>query len=236
MLGIQAVPAAGFFLLLFRIPESPRWLVARGRSDEARLVLARLGASPVELPAQIAAMRASLDYDHHGLEERFLQRAYRRPILLAVAIAAFNQLSGINAVMYYAPSIFRMAGAATQSALLQSVIVGGTNLVFTMAAMAVIDRFGRRRLMLVGSIGYIVSLGTLAWAFYRYGAAFTPAGSQVVLAGLLVFIAAHAFGQGAVIWVLISEIFPNRIRARAVKRSGHSFTGSWPRSSPGPSR
>jgi SP family xylose:H+ symportor-like MFS transporter len=116
--------------------------------------------------------------------------------------------------MYYAPAIFSMAGAAKGSALLQSVIVGGTNLVFTMAAMAVIDRFGRRRLMLVGSIGYILSLTATAWAFYTYGTSFTPTGSAVVLASLLLFIAAHAFGQGAVIWVFISEIFPNRVRAR----------------------
>ena len=107
-----------------------------------------------------------------------------------------------------------MAGAGQDSALLQSVIVGGTFLVFTMAAMAVIDRFGRRRLMIAGSIGYILSLATTAWAFYRYGTDFTPAGSVVVLVSLMVFIASHAFGQGSVIWVFLSEIFPNRIRAR----------------------
>lgn len=214
MLGVEAVPAAVFFLLLFRTPESPRWLVARGREPQARAVLARLGVDATQRDREIGAIRDSLDLEHHTLEEPFFQRAYRTPILLVVAIAAFNQLSGINAVMYYAPAIFAMAGAAKGSALLQSVIVGGTNLVFTLAAMAVIDRFGRRRLMLVGSFGYIVSLSACAWAFYRYDGAFTPAGSAVVLASLLVFIAAHAFGQGAVIWVFISEIFPNRVRAR----------------------
>jgi len=131
-----------------------------------------------------------------------------------VAIAAFNQLSGINALMYYAPHIFKMAGAGTDSALLQTVAVGGTNLVFTMAALLVIDHLGRKKLMIAGSIGYIVSLGSTAWAFYRYGTEFTPVGSALVLASLLVFIASHAFGQGAVIWVFISEIFPNRVRAR----------------------
>ncbi len=135
-------------------------------------------------------------------------------MLLAVAIAAFNQLSGINAILYYAPAVFRMAGAGQDSALLQSVIVGGTNLLFTMAAMAVIDRFGRRRLMLVGSVGYVLSLAATAWAFYRYGTEFTATGSRVVLASLVVFIASHAFGQGAVIWVFISEVFPNRVRAQ----------------------
>jgi MFS transporter, SP family, xylose:H+ symportor len=214
MFGVEAFPAAAFFLLLFFTPGSPRWLMARRRRDEARAVLARLGTDEGSVDEEIAAIQGSLDLEHHRIEEPFFQRAYRTPILLAVAIAAFNQLSGINALMYYAPAIFRMAGAAQGSALLQSVIVGGTNLVFTMAAMAVIDRFGRRKLMLAGSIGYIVSLSVTAWAFYRYGRDFTPTGSLVVLVSLLVFIASHAFGQGAVIWVFISEIFPNRVRAR----------------------
>jgi MFS family permease len=126
----------------------------------------------------------------------------------------FNQLSGINALLYYAPHIFKMAGAAENSALLQAVAVGGTNLIFTMLAMLIIDHFGRKRLMLVGSIGYIISLGSTAWAFYKYGTDFNAAGSMVVLVSLLVFIASHAFGQGVVIWVFISEIFPNRVRAR----------------------
>jgi MFS family permease len=115
--------------------------------------------------------------------------------------------------MYYAPKIFEMAGAGKDFALLQSVAVGGTNLLFTMLAMTVIDRFGRRKLILIGSVGYLVSLGATAWAFYTYGTKFTSMGSAVVLGGLLLFIAAHAFGQGAVIWVFISEIFPNRVRA-----------------------
>jgi sugar porter (SP) family MFS transporter len=214
MFGVEAFPAAAFLGLLFLTPHSPRWLVARGRSAEAREVLVRVGTAPEQVDAEVASIRASLDLEHHSLEEPFFQQAYRRPILLAVAIATFNQLSGINALMYYAPTIFRMAGAGAESALFQSVLVGGINLVFTMAAMAVIDRFGRRRLMLVGSIGYVASLAATAWAFYRYGTDFTPAGGLVVLASLLVFIASHAFGQGAVIWVFISEVFPNRARAR----------------------
>jgi SP family xylose:H+ symportor-like MFS transporter len=214
MFGVEAVPAAAFFLLLFLTPPSPRWLVARRRTDEARDVLASMGTDRGGVEEEIGAIQASLDLEHHSLREPFFQRAYRTPILLAIAIAAFNQLSGINALMYYAPRIFGMAGAGQDSALLQSVIVGGTNLVFTMAAMAVIDHFGRRRLMIAGSIGYILSLGSTAWAFYRYGTDFTPTGSVIVLVSLLVFIASHAFGQGAVIWVFISEIFPNRIRAR----------------------
>jgi sugar porter (SP) family MFS transporter len=214
MLGVEALPAALFFFLLFLTPRSPRWLIAKGRVDEASAVLARLGTDRGSVEGQVREIQRSLDMEHHVTREPLFQPAYRLPIQLAVAIAAFNQLSGINALMYYAPHIFRMAGAGQDSALLQTVAVGGTNLVFTMAALAVIDHFGRRRLMLVGSVGYILSLATTAWAFYRYGTEFDQLGGTVVLAGLLVFIASHAFGQGAVIWVFIGEVFPNRVRAR----------------------
>ncbi len=214
MFGVEAIPAAAFFVLLFTVTRSPRWLVAQGREEEAGRVLARLGTDEGNVDDEIRVIQASLDVEHHSLAESLFQAKYRTPILLAVAIAMFNQLSGINALMYYAPHIFKMAGAAADSAMRQSVIVGLTNLVFTMLALSVIDRFGRRTLMLVGSLGYILSLGVTAWAFYTYGTDFTPTGSRVVLASLLVFIASHAFGQGAVIWVFISEIFPNRVRAR----------------------
>lgn len=260
MFGIEAFPAAVFFLLLFSVPESPRWLVAGRQDAAAESILIRLGNDGAQVRAQMDEIRNSLDLEHHSLREPFFRRAYRAPILLAVAIAMFNQLSGINALMYYAPHIFRMAGAGEGSALLQTVAVGGTNLLFTMAALAIIDHFGRRRLMIVGSLGYILSLGVTAWAFYTYntefreviratdavatiqeGLAGQPAeaaranletelsgarsaldtataaaatGGTVVLVSLLVFIASHAFGQGAVIWVFISEVFPNRVRAR----------------------
>jgi MFS transporter, SP family, xylose:H+ symportor len=214
MLGIQAVPSALFFALLLPTPESPRWLIAEGRSSEARGVLARLGVDAAGLDREVAEIRESLDLAHPEGGDALFRRAYRRPIFLAVAIAMFNQLSGINALMYYAPAIFKAAGAGEGSALLQAVAVGGTNLLFTLLAMTVIDQFGRRKLILIGSVGYLISLGAVAWAFYTYGTEFTPAGSLVVLAGLLLFIASHAFGQGAVIWVFISEIFPNRVRAR----------------------
>ncbi len=208
MFGVMAAPAAAFFCLLFLTPQSPRWLVARGRIEEARAVLAQCGTDTGDLEQDLGEIRASLDLEHHTLAEPFFCAKYHKPILLAVAIAMFNQLSGINAVLYYAKDIFQMAGASKESALLQPVIIGLTNLVFTIAAMAVIDHFGRRRLMLVGSIGYILSLSVAAYSFY------TGAGGRLLLGSLLVFVAAHAFGQGAVIWVYISEIFPNRVRAR----------------------
>ncbi|MFN7996104.1 MAG: sugar porter family MFS transporter [Bryobacteraceae bacterium] len=208
MFGVMAVPSALFFLLTFLTPQSPRWLVARNRLSEAREVLERCGSDSGSVDGEIREIQGSLDLAHHTLHEPFYCRRYRKPILLAVAIAAFNQLSGINAVLYYTPSIFKMAGAGVESALLQSVIVGFTMLVFTMLAMVIIDHAGRRKLMILGSIGYIAGLTGAAWAFY------SKSGGSLLLAGLLVFIAAHGFGQGAVIWVFISEIFPNRVRAR----------------------
>lgn len=214
MFGVEALPAFAFYFLLFPTPRSPRWLMTKGRVDEARSVLQKLGRSGGEVEAEIVDIRESLDMEHHQVNEPLFRAAYRIPILLAVAIAMFNQLSGINALMYYAPHIFSMAGAGEGSALLQTVAVGGTNLIFTMAALLIIDHFGRRRLMLVGSIGYILSLSATAWAFYTYGTDFDKTGGAIVLISLLVFIASHAFGQGAVIWVFIGEVFPNRVRAR----------------------
>lgn len=208
MFGVMAVPSAVFFFSLFLTPQSPRWLIALGRNDEAKIVFERCGTDPDSIDEEVREIQASLDVQHHTLEEPFFCRKYLKPILLAVAIAAFNQLSGINALIYYTPHIFKMAGSAADSALFQSVIIGFTNLVFTMAAMSVIDHFGRRKLMLVGSFGYILSLSAAAYAFY------TNTGGRLLLISLLVFIASHAFGQGAVIWVFISEIFPNRVRAR----------------------
>jgi len=208
MFGVEAFPAAAFYVLLLLNPDSPRWLVAKGRLDEARDVFRKCGSDTGNIEEEIMEIQKSLDLEHHGLKEPFFCMKYFKPIMLAVMIAAFNQLSGINALIYYTKDIFEMAGYGSQSALFRSVIVGVTNLIFTMAAMGIIDHFGRKKLMLVGSIGYIVSLGATAWAFY------TDSGGFYVLIGLLVFIASHAFGQGAVIWVFISEVFPNRVRAR----------------------
>ena len=208
MFGVMAAPSLMFFLLIFLTPQSPRWLVAQGRLDEARTVLERCGSDTGSVEDEIRGIQHSMDLAHHSIREPFYCRRYLKPILLAVAMGAFNQLSGINAVLYYTPSIFKMAGAGVESALLQSVIVGFTMLVFTTVAMVIIDHFGRRKLMIVGSIGYIIGLAGAAYAFYA------KVEGPLLLVSLLVFIGAHGFGQGAVIWVFISEIFPNRVRAR----------------------
>ncbi|MDO4784172.1 MAG: sugar porter family MFS transporter [Propionibacteriaceae bacterium] len=215
MLGVEAIPAALFLALLFTIPESPRWLFLRGRTEEAHVNLKRLSSTPEEASeAEREILEALAEDARQSGKVPFFVSRHRRVILLAVAIAAFNQLSGINAIMYYAPDIFRMAGAAGDVALIQAIAVGGMNLVATMVALTLIDRFGRRKLMLVGSIGYLISLGTIATLFFLRGTDVSGGTSALVLACLLLFIASHAFGQGSVIWVFISEIFPNRIRAR----------------------
>ncbi|NOX65932.1 MAG: sugar porter family MFS transporter [Chlorobi bacterium] len=214
MFGVEAAPAAIFFILLFKNPLSPRWLVANDRISEAKSVIEKCGSDSDNIEEEIEAIKASLDFEHDSLQEPLLSKKYIKPILLAIAIAMFNQLSGINAIMYYAPHIFKMAGAGSESAMLQTVLIGGINLILTMLALSVIDNFGRKKLMIVGSIGYILSLSSVAWAFYTYGTEFTETGSWIILISLLVFVASHAFGQGAVIWVFLSEIFPNKVRAR----------------------
>ncbi|MCK5456720.1 MAG: sugar porter family MFS transporter, partial [Melioribacteraceae bacterium] len=197
MFGVEAAPAALFFILLFKNPLSPRWLVANGRINEAKSVVEKCGSDSGNVEEEIEAIKVSLDTEHDSLHEPLLSKKYIKPIMLAIAIAMFNQLSGINAIMYYAPRIFKMAGAGSESAMLQTVLIGGINLILTMLALALIDNYGRKKLMLIGSVGYILSLSSAAWAFYTYGTEFTDTGSWVILISLLVFVASHAFGQGA---------------------------------------
>ena len=214
MFGVEAIPALVFVILLIFNPRSPRWLISKNLVEEARRVLDRVGADSDNIGKEIEDIKASLVAEREAAKERFFQSKYSKPILLAITIAAFNQLSGINAILYYAPRVFSMAGFAEDSAFLSSAVIGFVMLVFTLIAMVIIDHFGRKKLMLYGSIGYILSLLTIAATFFVNGKEFTEAGGVVVLVSLIVFIAAHGFGQGAVIWVFISEIFPNKVRAR----------------------
>ena len=208
MLGVEALPAGVFVALVLRVPESPRWLLLkRGNADAARKVIETVDPGAAE--RVIAEIRDSAVAESPG---GLLQARNRRPLTLAFLIALFNQLSGINFVIYFAPRIFAMAGFDDGAALLSTVGIGVTNLLFTLLGLLLIDRSGRRALMLAGSIGYILSLAGVSWAFA------TGAGGLPVAGFLFLFIAAHAVGQGAVIWVFIAEIFPNRLRSR-----GQSF-------------
>ena len=230
MLGVMAVPAVFFLLFLMAVPETPRWLFAHRRQDEARAISARLTNSAEESEEQMKEIADQLAEDRAAGHVPFFTRRYRKVILMAFCIAMFNQLSGINAILYYAPKVMAIVvgentilgvGAASVP-YMASVVVGAMNLIATMAALTVIDKLGRRQLMIVGSIGYLVSLGFLAAVVYSYENGIIEKTDSkafwMVLCGLLLFIASHAFGQGSVIWVFISEIFPNRVRGR-----GQSF-------------
>ncbi|MDR2757301.1 MAG: sugar porter family MFS transporter [Planctomycetaceae bacterium] len=287
MFGVEAIPAALFFFLLFFVPESPRWLIGRNRINHAKIILDTLGTDSENTETEIQVIQNAIKEESVHGKEIFFCRQLCFPIFLAICMAAFNQLSGINAILYYAPKVFTIAGASKELSMFFPVIIGLTNLVFTVTAMFVIDRFGRRKLMLIGSLGYILSLCVVAGAFIVFAeefnvsikqVAFTEAteklekiqimydnavspeekqffteelekaklvlnqageelrgeiwkdvplesrslksntvsmaGILIVLGGLMVFIASHAFGQGACIWVFIGEIFPNKVRAQ----------------------
>lgn len=207
MLGVAAVPSAIYCLCCLLIPESPRWLLARAGDRAKGLTVLRL-IEPTHTDIQIAAaadeiLTVTTPTSSSG---RFWTRELRVPIMLAFLIAFFNQLSGINAILYFAPRIFELTGLGDKAALLQSIGIGVTNLVFTFVGLWLIDRLGRRTLLYIGSVGYIASLGMVSWAFFTEHYSIVPV-------CIFAFIAAHAIGQGAVIWVFISEIFPNRHRA-----------------------
>ena len=202
MLGIEAVPAIFYSIMVLGVSESPRWLVLKKKaSDEALKVLKII--NPGNAEAELKAIE--LDIEPKGKHKGLFSKKYSKPIMLAFFLAFFNQLSGINFILYYAPELLDTAGI--KDALLSSISIGGINLIFTMLGMFLIDRLGRKTLMYIGSIGYIIGLSGTAWSFY------SGADPTLLLSFILIFIASHAIGQGAVIWVFISEIFPNQVRA-----------------------
>ena len=210
MIGVEAIPAVIYTLLVFTVPKSPRWLLLKGRDNEAIRTLKILypDKNVDEVISEIKASQST----HVDSKETIFMKKYRFPLALAFLIAFFNQFSGINAFLYYAPRIFQEAGLGESTALLSSIGIGVTNLVFTLVGVALIDRLGRKPLMFIGSIGYIISLSLVAMAFFL-----NWEGMSVPIF-LFIFIASHAIGQGAVIWVFISEIFPDHLRA-----TGQSF-------------
>jgi len=204
MLAILAVPSFFFFVSIFFIPESPRWLILKkGKIQEARAILEVVDASEAE--AVIAQIQQSAQAT--APVSALFKSQYRRPVILAVLFAVFNQVSGINAIIYFAPRIFEMANLGKESALLSSAGIGLVNLISTLVGLSLIDRFGRRALMKTGSWGLILTLGLVSYAF------FTDQTGLLVPILLFAYIAFFAFSQGAVVWVFISEIFPNEVRA-----------------------
>jgi len=215
MLGVEAIPAIAYTIMVLRVPESPRWLISR-KNDLvlAKKVLTDLGEANPDSEIQ-TIIEANKNTSPTESREHLFSAKLRKPLTLAFFIAFFNQLSGINFILYYAPEILERAGLATQDSLFNSIAIGGINLIFTFVGLYLIDRTGRKNLLIIGSLGYILSLSMVSYAFY-----FTS-GPIFLMTFLLLFIAAHAIGQGAVIWVFISEIFPNKSRAL-----GQSFGAS----------
>jgi sugar porter (SP) family MFS transporter len=210
MMGVQAIPSVIYVLLIISIPKSPRWLLSKFKNEEARKVLQIMGQE-----ADYESMKKEIEIDNNNAalaNDNIFLKKYRTPLVLAFLMAFFNQLSGINAFLYYSSRIFQEAGLGESTALLSSIGIGVVNLIFTLLGVFLIDKLGRKILMYIGSIGYIISLSLVAMAF------FFQWGGIAVPVFLFLFIAAHAIGQGAVIWVFISEIFPNHLRA-----SGQSF-------------
>jgi sugar porter (SP) family MFS transporter len=206
MFGVAAIPAIVFFLLLFGIPRSPRWLVKKGRVEEARAVLRTLGDEHYEQDLQ--EIVESVHLEQRQTQQPLFSRKFKLPIFLAVTIGMFNQLSGINAILYYLNDIFAHAGYSQASASLQAVAVGFTNLLFTVIAMSVIDKLGRKTLLLVGAVGTALCLAGVSAIF------FTRQHEDKLVWLLIGYIAFFAFSQGAVIWVYLAEVFPNTVRAK----------------------
>lgn len=208
MLGIMVIPSLLFLVLLRFVPESPRWLILHHKKmDEAKNTLRII--DPDKYEEEISTIQKTAEENKHKQKERLLSSKYRLPVFLAVVFAIFNQVSGINAIIYYAPRIFEASGLATESSLLSSVAIGSVNLLFTLLALSLIDQFGRRKLMLTGTIGLIITLGMVAYLFMH-----PSSNPYVIVFLLLAYIAFFAMSQGACIWVFIAEIFPNAVRAK----------------------
>lgn len=204
--GVAAIPALGFLVLLFGIPRSPRWSASKGRIDEALAVLKLMGEPDPE--AELADIRAALNQEHATAHEAVFRWKYRYPLFLAITIGAFNQLAGINAILYYLPSIFASAGFSQISGDQQAIAIGFTNLIFTMVGMSVIDKLGRKTLLLIGAAGTAACLAAVSWLF----ATNSHPGALVWI--FVTYIAFFALSQGAVIWVYIGEVFPNHVRSK----------------------
>ena len=212
MMGVEAFPAVFYTFLCLKIPMSPRWLITKNRLNEAKAIYSKINPNGFfdELVSEIKA-----DNSKQNIKDSIFFSKYRFPLKLAFLVAFFNQLSGINAFLYYAPRIFEEGGLGENTSLLSSVGIGVTNLIFTFIGISLIDKLGRRQLMYIGSFGYIISLSLVACAFFfQWGGILIPI-------FLFIFIASHAIGQGTVIWVFISEIFPNHLR-----NAGQSFGSS----------
>ncbi len=208
MLGMEAVPALIYTVLVLKLPQSPRWLLLKNQPESAiETSLKRLGLTKDQVSERLHALKASLTSSITTKKEKLFSGKYNKPLVLAFLLAFFNQLSGINFVLYYAPEILERAGLAAGESLFSSISIGLVNLIFTFVGIALIDRLGRKQLLYLGSIGYILSLAMVGWCFY------SGANSLLLLVFILVFIASHAVGQGAIIWVFISEIFPNKVRS-----------------------
>jgi len=203
-----ALPAVIFFVLLFRVSQSPRWLVMKGYIHQARIVLDELNPG-TDTNQLLNEIKDSVNTEVLGKAVYLFKKPYLKLVMIGIAVGMFNQFTGINIIMYYTTDIFRSAGFSTDSAILQTVIIGFTNLLFTLVAMRVIDRIGRRKMLLIGSLGMTVFLALFAFA-YITGAL----GSWLLVVMLIGFVAFFSSSQGAVIWVLLSEMFPNNIRAR----------------------
>jgi SP family arabinose:H+ symporter-like MFS transporter len=218
MLGVQAFPALLFYALIHLLPESPRWLLLqRNNKAAAESILRKINTENYQQElTSILSTDPRFDKNQASRNEKLFSKKYSLPIVLAILIAVFNQFAGINAIIYYAPRVFELAGLGVQSSLLSTVGIGAVNFIFTLIAINVIDRLGRRTLMLIGSIGLIASLSMVSYSFFMQdaGAANVLSSGLAITVYLMVYIAFFAFSQGAVIWVFISEIFPNEVRAK----------------------